>query len=343
MNLSLYLDGLPTEELPDVAAEADRRGFHDVLKAETIYGDAFTACAAMAMTTTRVRVGSGIAGVYGRSPVVFAMSAAALARLSRGRFVLGLGLQSPSYVEGWHGARYRGLEGMREMVMTLGGLLAGHSVNNYRLAFPPAAPVPIYTAALGPKMIELAGELADGLLGYFYTPAYIAEVVRPHLEIGAHRAGRSLAGFDLTWGLPALISDDPRVRDLMRPQVVMYATAASKSYHTIMEVSGFSEALADLRRRLTKARHIEDVAAAVTDEMLDAFTLCGSVTQVCQRLNALAATGVDTLYLFPVPPGHFHPLFKGHFPNSISVPEPDLDGLRRNIAAILRLPEESHD
>jgi alkanesulfonate monooxygenase SsuD/methylene tetrahydromethanopterin reductase-like flavin-dependent oxidoreductase (luciferase family) len=343
MNLSLYLDGLPSEELPNVAAEADRRGFRDLLKAETIYGDAFTACAAMAMTTTRMRVGSGIAGVYGRSPVVFAMSAAALARLSRGRFVLGLGLQSLSYVERWHGARYRGLEGMREMVVTLRDLLAGQAVNDYRLAFPPAAPVPIYTAGLGPKMIELAGELADGLLGYFYSPAYIAEVVRPHLEKGAQRAGRSLAGVDLTWGLPALVSDDPRARDLMRPQVVMYATAASKSYDTIMEVSGFGEALADLRRGLAKARHIEDVAAIVTDEMLDAFTLCGSVPQVRQRLKALAGTGVDTLYLFPVPPGHFHPLFKGHFPDTIRIPEPDLVGLRQNIAAILRLPEDSHD
>jgi alkanesulfonate monooxygenase SsuD/methylene tetrahydromethanopterin reductase-like flavin-dependent oxidoreductase (luciferase family) len=349
MNLSLYLDGLPTEELPAVAAAAERHGFRDILKAETIYGDAFTACAAMAMTTTRIRLGSGIAGVYGRSPVVFAMSAAALARLSGGRFILGLGLQSQSYVERWHSARYRGLQGLREMVIALRRVLTGEAVvfegetlriEGYRLAFPPLAPVPIYTAALGPRMIELAGELSDGLLGYFYTPAYIAEVVRPHVEAGARRAGRALAGFDLTWGLPTLVTDDPHARDLMRPQVVMYATAGSKSYNAIMEVSGFGSALAELRRRLAKARTIEDVSGAVSDDMLDAFTLCGTAAEVRKRLASLASSGVNTLYLFPIPPGHFHPLFKGHFPDTLHVPPPDLEGLRRNIEAIVRLPEE---
>ncbi len=346
MNLSLYLDGIPISDLPGIATEADRRGFRDILKAETIYDDAFTACAAMAMGTHRLRVGSGIAGIHGRSPVVLAMTAASLATLSQGRFVLGLGLQSRDYVEGWHGARYQGLVGMRETVQIVRRLLAGEAVTfagqtvqvrGYRLAFPPAQPVPIYTAALGPRMIELAGELADGLLGYFYTAAYVEKVVRPHLEAGAGRAGRSLAAFDLTWGLPTLVSDDPRARDLMRPQVVMYATAASGSYDLIMEVSGFGEALGALRRRLTRARHMDEVAATVSDEMLDAFTLCGTEAEVRARLETFADTGVGTLCLFPVPPGHFHPLFKGHFPETIAAPPPDLDGLRGNISATLRL------
>src|SRR5689334_22752539 len=187
MNYSLYLDGVPTEELPSIAARADSAGFRDLLKAETIYGDAMSACAAMAMATQTLRVGSGIAGVYGRSALVFAMTAAALARLSAGRFILGLGLQSPRYVETWHGARYEGMRGFRERLGIIRSLLAGKSVNGYHLAFPPPAAVPIYTAALGPKMIELAGELADGLLGYFYTRAYVEQVVRPHIAMGTRR------------------------------------------------------------------------------------------------------------------------------------------------------------
>ena len=274
MNLSLYIDGIPIEELPVIARDAERQGFRDILKAETIYGDAFTACAAMAMTTRTLRVGSGIAGIYGRSPVVLAMSAASLTNLSGGRFILGLGLQSKSYVEGWHGAIYGGATGMRETVHVLRRLLAGEvvtfegdvvRVRGYRLALPPARPVPIYTAALGPRMIELAGEVADGLLGYFYSETYIERVVTPRLEAGAQRANRSLADFDLTWGLPTLVSDDPRARDLMRPQVVMYATAWSRSYDLIMEVSGFGEPLAELRRRLARARRMEDVTAGVSD------------------------------------------------------------------------------
>jgi alkanesulfonate monooxygenase SsuD/methylene tetrahydromethanopterin reductase-like flavin-dependent oxidoreductase (luciferase family) len=342
MNLSLYLDGISTEELPEIAANAERAGFHDLLKAETIYGDAFSACAAMAMTTRRMRLGSGIAGVYGRSPVVFAMTAAALARLSGGRFILGLGLQSQRYVEAWHGAQYGGMNGFRDRVHTIRALLAGETVNGYRLAFPPPSAVPIYIAALGPKMIELAGEIADGVLGYFYTRAYVETVVRPHITVGARRAGRASEGFDLTWGLPVLVSDDPRVRDLMRPQVVMYATAASKSYDLIMQASGFGDALVDLRQRLAKAHAMDEVASAVSDAMLDAFTLCGTAAEVRARLATFERIGVTTLYLFPIPPGHFHPLFKGHFPETLAVPEPDLDGLRRNIGATLRLMEAPH-
>jgi len=342
MNYSLYLDGVPTEELPAIAARADRAGFRDLLKAETIYGDAMSACAAMAMATRTLRVGSGIAGAYGRSALVFAMTAAALARLSGGRFILGLGLQSQRYVEAWHGARYEGMSGFRDRLRIIRSLLRGEAVNGYHLAFPPPGSVPIYTAALGPKMIELAGELADGLLGYFYTRAYIEHIVRPGIETGTRRAGRSSVDFDLTWGLPVLVSHDPRVRDLMRPQVVMYATAGSKSYDLIMETSGFGAALADLRTRLGRARSMDEVAPAVSDEMLDAFTLCGTPAEVRKRLGDFAHAGVNTLYLFPIPPGHFHPLFKGHFPDALPVPDPDLDGLRRNIDATLALMEDAH-
>jgi alkanesulfonate monooxygenase SsuD/methylene tetrahydromethanopterin reductase-like flavin-dependent oxidoreductase (luciferase family) len=249
-------------------------------------------------------VGSGIAGMYGRSALVFAMRAAALARLSGGRFILGLGLQSQRYVEGWHGARYEGMSGFRDRLCTIRSLLAGEAWNGYHLAFPPPAPVPIYTAALGPKMIELAGELADGLLGYFYTRAYIEKIVRPHVEAGVRRAGRSSSDFDLTWGLPVLVSDDPRVRDLMRPQVVMYATAASKSYDLIMQTSGFGDALDDLRRA-ARARTMDDVVGG-RDEMLDAFTLCGTPPR-CASDWATSSAPVSARCTCSRFPGHFHP------------------------------------
>ena len=193
------------------------------------------------------------------------------------------------------------------------------------------------TRALGPRMLELAGETADGVLGWFYSEAYIERVVRPHLDTGARRAGRSLRDFDLSLGLPALVSDDPGARDLMRPYVVSCATAGWPSYERIMEVSGFGQAVDELRRRLARARHIEELASMVSDEMLDAFTLCGSATEVRARITRLQATGFTTLCLLPIPPGHFYPFFKGHFPDSLAVPEADLDGLRKNVETILRL------
>jgi hypothetical protein len=121
----------------------------------------------------------------------------------------------------------------------------------------------------------------------------------------------------------------------MRPYVATYLTAGWSSYDRVAEVSGFGQAPADLRRRLQHARHFGEVASAVSDEMVDTFTLCGPAGEVRARIERLRETGVTTLCLFPIPPGQFYPLFPGHFPASLPIPPADLAGLRRNVAAIL--------
>jgi alkanesulfonate monooxygenase SsuD/methylene tetrahydromethanopterin reductase-like flavin-dependent oxidoreductase (luciferase family) len=344
VKLALCLDGLPADELPAIAAEAERRGFRTVLAAETTGADPFVACAAMSAATRSILVGTGIAGIHGRSAASTAMAAASLATLSGGRFVLGLGLQSKRLVEGSHGAVHGGLRAMRETIHVVRRLLAGETVafrgetvrvDGHRLGFPPRGPVPIHVGALGPRMLELAGETADGLLGWFCSRPFLDRVVRPRLDAGARRIGRSLDEFDLTWMLPVLVSEDPGARDLLRPYVATYLTAGWPSYDRVAEVSGFGQAAADLRRRLQHARHFDEVASAVSDEMLDAFALCGPPSEVRARIERLRETGVTTLGLFPIPPGQFYPLFPGHFPVSLPVPPADLDGLRRNVAAIL--------
>ena len=159
--------------------------------------------------------------------------------------------------------------------------------------------------------------------------------MRPRLDAGARQIGRSLAGFDLTWMLPALVSDDPGARDLMRPYVATYLTAGWPSYDHIAEISGFGQAAADLRRRLQHARPFDEVASAVSDGMLDAFILCGSAGEVLARIEGLRETGVTTLCLFPISPGQIYPLFPGTFrPRSRSHPRTwTVSG--GNVAAIL--------
>ena len=344
MNLALCLDGLPVEELPAIAAEAERRGFQKVLAAETTGAEPFVACAAMAAATRSILVGTGIAGIHGRSAASTAMAAASLAALSGDRFVLGLGLQSKRLVEGLHGTTHGGLGAMRETIQVVRSLLAGEAVTLHgqtvriegrRLAFPPRRSVPIHVGALGPRMLELSSEVADGLLGWFCSQPFLDRIARPCLDAGARRVGRSLAGFDLTWMLPALVSDDPRARNLMRPYVATYLTVGWPSYDHIFEVSGFGQAATDLRGRLQHARDFAEVASAMSDEMLDAFALCGSAGEVRAQIDRLRNSGVTTLCLFPIPPGQYYPLFPGHFPASLRVPPTDLDGLRGNVAAIL--------
>jgi Luciferase-like monooxygenase len=121
----------------------------------------------------------------------------------------------------------------------------------------------------------------------------------------------------------------------MRPYIATYLTTGWPSYDRVADVSGFGEAAADLRRRLHHARHFAEVANAVSDEMLDAFALCGPAGEVRARIERLRETGVTTLCLFPISPGQFYPLFPGHFPASLPIPPADLAGLRRNVAGIL--------
>ena len=153
--------------------------------------------------TERIRLGTGVVGIWSRSAVTLALQAATLHQLSGGRLLLGLGVQARGYVEGWHGQRYRKpVTAMREFVTILRGLLAGErvtfegeifSVRNFQLQMQlPEQPARIYVAANGPKMVQLAGELADGMLGYFHSVEYVRDVVMPNLRARsrARRAGR---------------------------------------------------------------------------------------------------------------------------------------------------------
>jgi alkanesulfonate monooxygenase SsuD/methylene tetrahydromethanopterin reductase-like flavin-dependent oxidoreductase (luciferase family) len=125
VNLALCLDGLPAGDLPAIAVEAERRGFQEILAAGTTGAEPFVACAAMAAATRSILVGTGIAGIHGRSAASTAMAAASPATPSEDRFVLGLGLQSRRLVEGLHGTTYYGLVAMRETIHVVRRLLAG--------------------------------------------------------------------------------------------------------------------------------------------------------------------------------------------------------------------------
>jgi alkanesulfonate monooxygenase SsuD/methylene tetrahydromethanopterin reductase-like flavin-dependent oxidoreductase (luciferase family) len=129
VKLALCLDGLPAGDLPAIAAEAERRGFQRILAAETTGVEPFVACAAMAAATRSILVGTGIAGVHGRSAASIAMAAASLAALSGDRFVLGLGLQSKRLVEELHGTTYGGLGAMRETIHVVRRTARGRSRN----------------------------------------------------------------------------------------------------------------------------------------------------------------------------------------------------------------------
>ncbi|HXH84780.1 MAG TPA: LLM class flavin-dependent oxidoreductase, partial [Candidatus Tectomicrobia bacterium] len=188
MSLGIVLSAFaarPAAELIAAAREAEARGYATAWLGETSGYDAFTIAATIATHTERLRVATGVVPVQTRTPVVLGMTTAALDHLAPGRFTLGLGLSSRAIVEGWHGLPYSTALGqVRETVEIVRRVAAGarvtvegkhHRVRGFRLtAPPPERPVRVVLAALGPEMLELAGEIADGVLLNWIAPEGVA-------------------------------------------------------------------------------------------------------------------------------------------------------------------------
>ncbi|HEY6875339.1 MAG TPA: LLM class flavin-dependent oxidoreductase, partial [Candidatus Dormibacteraeota bacterium] len=170
-------DGMPLTEAVDICVEAERLGYTDVWSYEVDGYDAFTPLAAIAPRTERVRLGTAVVPASTRPPALLAMTAASLQNLSNGRFCLGLGTSTPTIVNRWMGIAFPpGLAHMRATVGAIRAIAAGEKVNGFRLEHGPV-PLPIYVGALGPRMMELAAEIAEGLILASMTPEH---VVRNH-------------------------------------------------------------------------------------------------------------------------------------------------------------------
>jgi alkanesulfonate monooxygenase SsuD/methylene tetrahydromethanopterin reductase-like flavin-dependent oxidoreductase (luciferase family) len=333
--LGVYLQALPIDLAVDFAVRAEQASFRNVWLSEIIFGDAFVPAAAIAARTERIGIATGIVGLWARSPVTTAMTAANMHRLSNGRFTLGVGLQSRTYVANWHGMTYeRPLRAVREYLTLMRSLVDGEPttldgeifrVRGFQLMMQPAETrLPIYLAGIGPKMAQLAGELADGILGYFYSEEYLRDVVMPNVRIGAERAGRSLEGFDVAVGFPSVVTRDDSGIEQARGQVVMFATASesSPSYEVSITLGGYETEMREIRERVAVA-DMDGAIAAVPPEMADAFTLSGPADHVLERVAGLRAAGATTVVLNPSAPNAYFPLYEGHLPEGIVPPEFD--------------------
>ena len=211
------------ESAVSFALEAERLGAESIWSGESWGFDAITPLAYLSARTTRMGLGTGIVQLGSRSPANLAMTAMSVQSLSDGRFRLGLGTSGPQVIEGWHGVPFsRPIQRTREIVeivrMVTSGERVAYDGEIYQLPLPDgegrsirssAEPVhvPIYVAALGPRNLELTGELADGWVGGSFIPE-TAEVFLKHLRIGAERAGRSLSDLDLQIPLSVEFTDD---------------------------------------------------------------------------------------------------------------------------------------
>jgi len=321
VNVAYWGLGLSAAEQLQVVQEADRLGYDSVWAAEAYGSDAATVLAWLAASTEKIKLGSAIFQIPARSPAMTAMTAATLDQISGGRFQLGLGTSGPQVAEGWHGQRFaRQLQRTREYVAVVRKALARERLEfageTLELPLPDGpgkalkltiAPVqdqiPIFLAAIGPKNTALAGEIADGWLPFLFSPEHVGEV-RPLLEEGAARSGRSLDGFQIVPSVSLMISDDiVAARDLMRPVLALYVGGMGSRdrnfYKAAVSRFGFVDAAQTVQDLYLDGRR-EEAAAALPDELIDMLTLAGPAAHVRERVAAYRDAGVATLAVTPM-------------------------------------------
>ena len=315
VNLGYWGAGNDQENLA-LAQEADRLGYSSAWAAEAYGSDAATVLAWVAAQTETIDVGSAVFQIPARTPAMTAMTAATLDSLSGGRFRLGLGVSGPQVSEGWHGVRFdKPLARTREYVEIVRMALARETVRHegtfwtlplpdgpgkaLRLTVHPARPdIPLYLAAIGPKNLELTGEIADGWLAIFFAPEHAGELLG-HVGAGRARAGKDLAGLDVVPTVPVVVGDDLEACAApLRHYAALYVGgmgSREQNFYNRLAVSmGYEKAAAEVQD-LYLARNHRDAAAAVPFEFIDRTSLIGPRERIRDRVAAYAQAGVTTL------------------------------------------------
>ena len=234
------------------AQAAERLGYESVWTTQMPDArDAALVLAAYANSTERVKLGTGVLPIYTRHPTAMAQMAATLDEMSHGRFILGIGISHKVTVEGMWGLSLREpVDAMREYLTIVRSILreGGSSVDGAHFTArgvysgPRREGMPIMISALNPRMLELAGEQADGVVLYMCTAAYVRDQVVPCVRKGLEKAGRSLDGFEIVAALPVcLTSDRSAALDVFRKTVARYASLPY--YRKMMDASGLKSEL----------------------------------------------------------------------------------------------------
>jgi F420-dependent oxidoreductase-like protein len=300
--------------------ELERLGYDSVWSAESYGSDAVTPAAWIAARTTRIHVGTGIMQMAGRTPAATAMTAMTLDALSGGRFRLGLGVSGPQVVEGWHGQPFgKPLQRTREYVAIVRAILGREKPLEYRGAYyqiPYAGPdatglgkplksilhgrpdLPIYLAAVGPKNVALAAEIADGWIPTFFS-ARRMKMFRAWLDEGFRKAGKSGPGFDLMPMVAVVVGDDVNACRLpVKSKLALYVggmgARGRNFYNDIARRYGYEEAAKTIQDLYLSGRKAE-AEAAVPDALVDEVALCGPRELIKDRLAEWRASGVTTM------------------------------------------------
>jgi F420-dependent oxidoreductase-like protein len=325
LGLMIGYSGAKIEVPLAMIQEADQLGYYAVWTAEAYGSDCVTPLAWIGAQTQHIRLGTAIMQMPARTPAMTAMTAMTLDQLSGGRMLLGLGLSGPQVVEGWHGQAYgKPLGKTREYVEIVRTILAReqpvvHQGEHYQIPYQGTdatglgkplksilhgrRDLPIYLAAIGPKNVELAAEVADGWLPIFFSPRHYDTVFRANVEAGFAKsgAGKSIAEFDIAPSVPVAMGDDVnQCRNTIKPFLALYVGgmgAKNKNfYYDLVCRYGYEAAAAQIQTLYLQGKKLE-AAMAVPDELVDDIALCGPKARIAERLKLWQQSPVTTLNL----------------------------------------------
>ena len=322
MQLALNLSYSGTGIAIDIAKiqDAERLGYASVWTAEAYGSDAVAPAAWIAARTEKIHVGTGIMQIPARTPAMTAMTAMTLDGLSGGRFRLGLGVSGPQVVEGWHGQAFgKPLAKTREYVEVVRAILKREKPvefhgEYYDIPYKGAdatglgkplrsilhgrADMPIYLAAVGPKNVALAGEIADGWIPIFFSPRR-ASMFREWLAEGFKARGGAPARFDVMPMVAVVVGDDAAAcRAVVKPRLALYVggmgARGRNFYNDIARRYGYEDAAKRIQD-LFLAGKKDEAAAAVPDALVDEVALCGPPARLREQLAEWTSSGVTTI------------------------------------------------
>jgi F420-dependent oxidoreductase-like protein len=311
-------------------ADYEKAGLDIVFVPEAYSFDAVSQLGFIAARTERLQLASGILQLYSRTPALTAMTAAGLDYVSGGRFTLGIGASGPQVIEGWHGVPYdapvgrsRELIEICRMVWRRDRLV--YNGKHYQLPLPAEQGtglgkplklinhpvrerIPIMLAAVGPKNVALAAELAEGWQPFFYLPERAGEIWGPPVAQGLAKRDPELGPLDVVAMAPLLIGDDvTSYRDLARPFFALYiggmGARGQNFYHALATRLGYGDAADQIQDAYLDGRKAE-AEALVPDELLEKTSLIGPEGYVAERMAAFRAAGATTLLVTPLAPDH---------------------------------------
>ncbi|MFZ0081971.1 MAG: LLM class F420-dependent oxidoreductase [Trebonia sp.] len=306
-------------ETVDELADFERAGLDIVFVPEAYSFDAVSQLGFIAARTTRLEIASGILPVYSRTPALTAMTAAGLDFVSGGRFTLGLGTSGPQVIEGWHGVPYDAPVGRTRELVEICRMVwrrdrLDYQGKHYTLPYdggtglgkplklinhPVRERIPIVIAALGPKNVALAAEVAEGWQPIFYFPEKAAIAWDAPLAEGKARRDPALGTLDVIASAPLAIGDDVTgLRDLTRPVFALYIGgmgARGRNFYYDLACRFGYESEADTIQEAYLAGRKDEAAALVPADLVEKTALIGPAGYVAERLAAFRAAGVTTL------------------------------------------------